>query len=220
MKADGDNLFPWFIAFVLPPGISGLVVAAMFAAAMSSIDSGINSITAVVMTDFLDRFGLRPTTQKGNVRAARLLALCIGVIVVLTSSYVKYIPGNLTEGASKVVNLLPPSIFALFIFALFVPRSTALGVWAGAICGTTVAAIIGFSGPLVALLATQFDVDPGLFGVELTTTVDEATDLSSTSAADPVSFLWMAPVSLIVNVGVSVLVSRLFPPSKMRKLSP
>jgi len=213
MKADGDSLFPWFIAYVLPPGISGLVVAAMFAAAMSSIDSGINSITAVVMTDFLDRFGLRPTTQKGHVRAARLLALTVGVIVVLLSSYVKYIPGNLTEGASKVVNLLPPSLFALFIFALFVRRSTVLGVWAGAICGITVAAIIGFSGPLVTLLATRFEIDPGLFGVELITTVDKATGLSSTSAADPISFLWMAPVSLMVNVSVGLLVSRLFPPT-------
>ena len=45
---DGDNLFPYFIAHLLPPGISGLVAAAMLAAAMSSIDSGVNSITAVV----------------------------------------------------------------------------------------------------------------------------------------------------------------------------
>lgn len=46
LREAADNLFPRFIAFHLPPGISGLVVAAMFAAAMSSIDSGVNSITA------------------------------------------------------------------------------------------------------------------------------------------------------------------------------
>ena len=63
-----DHLFPLFIADQLPVGISGLVVAAMFAAAMSSIDSGVNSITAVVMTDFLDRFGMKPTSEKGHVR--------------------------------------------------------------------------------------------------------------------------------------------------------
>ena len=58
----------------------------MFAAAMSSIDSGVNSVTAVVMTDFLDRFGWKPKTEKGHVRVARLLALGIGTIVVLKNN--------------------------------------------------------------------------------------------------------------------------------------
>src|SRR5690606_30083233 len=63
LKATADNLFPHFITYNLPPGISGLVVAAMFAAAMSSIDSGVNSITAVVMTDVLDRYGKAPKNE-------------------------------------------------------------------------------------------------------------------------------------------------------------
>ena len=62
LKAHADQVFPHFIAHGLPPVVSGLVLAGLFAAAMSSIDSGINSITAVVTTDFLDRFGLKPKT--------------------------------------------------------------------------------------------------------------------------------------------------------------
>ena len=61
LKRDADKFFPLFIAWQLPAGISGLVVAGMFAAAMSSIDSGVNSITAVVMRDFLDRFRVDPS---------------------------------------------------------------------------------------------------------------------------------------------------------------
>ena len=86
-----DKLFPHFIAFHLPMGVSGLVVAAMFAAAMSSIDSGVNSITAVVTTDFLDRFGIQPKTEKGHLRAAKLLAFSIGAAVVVGSSFMKLI---------------------------------------------------------------------------------------------------------------------------------
>ncbi len=56
LKQGADQLFPHFISYHLPPGVSGLVVAAMFAAAMSSIDSGVNSITAVVLTDVIERF--------------------------------------------------------------------------------------------------------------------------------------------------------------------
>ena len=82
LKDDADAIFPRFIAFELPVGIAGLVVSAMFAAAMSSIDSGVNSITAVVMTDFMDRFGYSPKTERSHFIFARVLALCIGAIVV------------------------------------------------------------------------------------------------------------------------------------------
>ena len=60
LTRNGDDVFPYYIAYMLPPGVSGLVVSAMFAAAMSSIDSGVNSITAVVSQDFLHRFGRLP----------------------------------------------------------------------------------------------------------------------------------------------------------------
>ena len=116
MKENADDLFPWFISHGLPPGVSGLVLAAMFAAAMSSIDSGVNSITAVVTTDFLDRFGKKPETEKGQMRIAQLVALIVGATVVLCSSFVKYIPGNIIEVTNKVVNLLTVPIFLLFFF--------------------------------------------------------------------------------------------------------
>jgi len=56
LAKNADKIFPHFIAFQLPPVITGLVVSGLFAAAMSSIDSGVNSITAVVLTDVVDRF--------------------------------------------------------------------------------------------------------------------------------------------------------------------
>lgn len=91
LKESADKLFPQFIAHELPPGISGLVVAAMFAAAMSSIDSGVNSITAVVTTDFLERFNLQPKTEARQVLIARMLALSIGGAVVFGSGYIGHI---------------------------------------------------------------------------------------------------------------------------------
>ena len=69
LRADADHVFPFFIAHRLPPGIAGLVVAAMFAAAMSSVDSGVNSISAVVLTDFVGRFGARPRDDASQARA-------------------------------------------------------------------------------------------------------------------------------------------------------
>jgi solute:Na+ symporter, SSS family len=211
VKDHADELFPRFIAYHLPIGISGLVVSAMFAAAMSSIDSGVNSITAVVMTDFLDRFGLKPVTEKWHVRAARVLAFGIGTIVVLGSTFMKYIEGNITEVTGKTVNLLTTPIFALFFFAVFVRRASPVGVWVGAICGTLTALAIAFSGPLVYALHVHLDIDPGLFDVALITKGDPATGATWTTAEDPISFQWIGPVALIVNLTTGYLACLLFP---------
>ena len=182
IKKHADDIFPHFIAFRLPPGISGLAVAALFAAAMSSIDSGVNSITAVVQTDFLDRLRTEPQTEEQKFRTARLLAFAIGAIVVVGSSQMGIVPGNITAVTSKTTNLLTVPIFCLFFFALFVPRATPKGVWIGAICGTATAGLIAFSGPI-------FGVDPETGG-------------------DPISFQWIGPMALVVNIFVGWAVSR------------
>lgn len=211
LKDNADKVFPHFIAFHLPPGISGLVVAAMFAAAMSSIDSGVNSITAVVMSDVMDRFGRSPKSEADHIRMARWLAFAIGGFVVATSSFMGLVPGNITEVTGKTSNLLTTPIFCLFFFALFVPYASPRGVWIGAIFGTLTAALVAFSGPIVLGLHLGFDVAPETFGTIVEKTVDEATGVTTLSCPDPISFQWIAPLAVLVNIVVGCAASKLLP---------
>lgn len=220
LKANADDVFPRFIAYHLPVGVTGLVVAAMFAAAMSSIDSGVNSITAVVTTDFLDRFGLKPKTDKGHVRLARIMAFVIGGIVVVCSTFMQHVPGNITGVTQKTTNLLTTPIFALFFFALFVPFARPAGVIVGAVCGTLTALVIAFSGPIVTHLYQQHDVDPRVFYVRSIDAEIKEVDASENPAGerasnttvkrkhlpDPVGFQWIGPIALLVNIGSGTLV--------------
>ena len=231
LKHDADDLFSRFIANHLGPGVSGLVVAAMFAAAMSSIDSGVNSITAVVSTDFLGRFGWQPRSERGQTRLSQGLAFGIGVTVVVGSAFMKFIEGNITEVTNKTVNLLTTPIFALFCFALFIRFSRPLGVLVGWICGTSVAAFIAFSSSSIIFLAGWFPSVPGFFGVELITIYDpEIGEVLATAIAEidpetgisrlvqraPISFQWVGLASLAVNLVTgsiaSLLINRLWPP--------
>ena len=200
IKSDADQLFPRYISYHLRAGVSGLVVAAMFAAAMSSIDSGVNSITAVVLTDFLDRFGWKPETEKGHVRFAQLLAIAIGTCVVLGSSLMRFIEGNIMAVTNKTANLLTTPIFGLFFYALFVRFANPVGVWIGTTCGIVTAAIIAFSGPVVFFLHAYFGFDLATFGVSEIVTTDEATGIEYSTAEDPISFQWIGPVAFVVNV--------------------
>jgi SSS family solute:Na+ symporter len=184
LKSQADQMFPHFIANQLPPVVTGLVVSGLFAAAMSSIDSGVNSITAVVMTDFLDRFGRKPDTEKKHLHLARALAVGIGVVVVLLSTFMEYIPGNFMAVTNKTVNLLTVPIALLFFFALYVPFANAKGVWVATLASVTTAAMIAFSGLI-------FGVDP-------------VTEL------DPISFQWISPAALVVGMIVGLVACKLF----------
>ena len=144
VASGADNLFPYFIANHLPMGLSGLVVAAIFAAAMSSIDSGVNSITAVVMTDFFDRFGLRPQSESTHLRYAMYLAFGIGLVVVYLSSFLEHVTGNFLAVTEKTDGLLVAPIFCLFFLALFVAFSKPLGALIGAAYGVAAAALVAF----------------------------------------------------------------------------
>ncbi len=149
LAGSADALFPRYIAHQLPIGIAGLVVSGMFAAAMSSIDSGVNSITAVVMTDFVDRFRGKPMTTAGHVRAAKVLALSVGLIVIAASTLIEYVPGNLLEVSKRATGLLVTPIFTLFFMALFVRFATPAGANSGSLCGFLTATLIAFWNPLV-----------------------------------------------------------------------
>ena len=184
LKSQADQMFPHFIAAQLPPVVTGLVVSGLFAAAMSSIDSGVNSITAVVMTDFLDRFGRRPSTERAHLRMARCLAVAIGTVVVLLSTFMEYIPGNFMAITNKTVNLLTVPISLLFFFALYVPFANAAGVWIATIASVSVAALIAFSGPI-------FGMDP-------------------VTGLDPISFQWISPAALVVGTTVGLIACTLF----------
>lgn len=143
-----DTLFPRYISHHLPVGLSGLVVSAMFAAAMSSIDSGVNSISAVVMTDFIDRFRTTSLSENVRVRVAQLLAVTVGVIVVGSSGLIELVPGNLLEVAKRTTGLLVTPLFTLFFLAIFVRFATPAGAISGSLCGFAIAVVIAFWNPL------------------------------------------------------------------------
>lgn len=181
LKKNADDIFPYFISYRLPVGVSGLVVSAMFAAAMSSVDSGVNSITAVVMTDFLDRFNKKPATEQDHLILAKVLAFSIGAATIIGSSFMGAVPGNITAVTQKTSNLLTTPIFCLFFFALFVPFATPIGVWCGAIAGVTTAVVTAFP-------QTFFGPHP-------------------VTGGDPISFQYIAPIAITANLVVGSMVS-------------
>ena len=144
VAADADRLLPHFVVVGLPAGLTGLVIAAVLAAAMSSLSSGLNSASAVIVTDFLGRVGGRGFTPPEAVRVARYAAAGVGVVAVGLSLVVGELAGNLLELCFKVVNLLTAPIFVLFFLALYVRRATPAAAVAATVASVTAAAVVAF----------------------------------------------------------------------------
>jgi len=144
IAADADKLFPYFIAHHLPVGLAGLLVSAAIAAAMSSVDSGVNSIAAVTTSDFLPRLGWKPASARGTMLFTKLLAFGIGAVVVVASMFMQHVPGNFIGMTSRTANLVVVPLFGLFVLALWVPRATPVAAWLGAAYGLTAATFIAF----------------------------------------------------------------------------
>jgi len=141
---DADFLFPHYLANYLPVGVAGLVLVGIFADAMSSLSSALNSISSVFIVDFLGHFRKHKDSAHSQVSVARYLTLVIGVVVVLTSSVMDKVPGNLQEVAVKTSALFMVPLFVLFFMALFVPFATPLGTAIGASYSFVAAALFSF----------------------------------------------------------------------------
>ena len=97
--ANGDQSFPWFIAHQMPWDLAGLMIAGVFAASMSSLDSSMHSTSTAVTTDFVQRFmGLVSGTVAGlfvlgefTRRAGRVQAVIGAAASLVVLWYLRYV---------------------------------------------------------------------------------------------------------------------------------
>jgi len=103
-----DQMLPYFVAAVLPVGVAGLFIAALLSATMSSVDSGINSLSAACITDFYRRLrGAEGTESSRNAFdkiIAALLAVVIAVVALVAMLRIPAISGLMRQnsGASSI----------------------------------------------------------------------------------------------------------------------
>ncbi len=114
----GDRVFPDFITKYMPTGLSGLVVAAIFAAAMSS---SLNSIAATAVNDLYKPF--RPNRDdKHYLKVSHLLTLIWGVVQVGVALAVRNQPGSALSNALSIASLINGPILGVFLVGTFLRR--------------------------------------------------------------------------------------------------
>jgi SSS family solute:Na+ symporter len=139
-----DAILPYFLADQLPPGLAGLLVAAILAAAMSSLDSALSSLATTVEVDFLDR--IRPAEPGARLRRARWLTLAAGVLATLAALLLAG-RGTLLALGVRVMGWFAGPILAVFLLALRRRPPSASSVLLGTGLGTALVLAASVPGP-------------------------------------------------------------------------
>ena len=141
-----DQALPRFVRLKFPAGVVGLLVAALMAATMSSVDSGIHSITTALLIDFRDRLApeWRPKTEAGEMLVARVMVVVIGALAITLACFVGEL-GDVFAVAKKTVGAFAAPLLAVFVLGLFLRRATATGVLLGTCSGAVVTLWFTFS---------------------------------------------------------------------------
>ena len=137
----GDAVFPHFVIHELPSGVSGVFIAAMFAAAMSTIDSAINSLSTSSMKDFYERYFGSEHGERKLLKVSRLFTLLWGGCSTLLALYIQYFQ-NILSASKTLAGLFSGSLLGVFILGLLTVRATAIGALTGALAGFVVVASI------------------------------------------------------------------------------
>jgi len=127
--AKQDQILPYFVATQIPGvGLVGLILAGFFAAAMSTIDSGINGVTSVIVYDWL-------SGKELPLRISRFLTTVLGITVIgaalLVSLFGKDVFDNIVAIAGTSLGML----LAIFLLGMLIPRVNLPGVLTGSAAG-------------------------------------------------------------------------------------
>lgn len=114
-----DQILPYYILHALPDGVSGLVIAGIFAAAMSSVDSGVNSIVTVGVHDILEQ----DRSPGQGLALARLLTWGVGGLATGVAFYVAQIEG-IIKAFTQFMSLFNAPVLALFLLGLTCRKAT------------------------------------------------------------------------------------------------
>lgn len=140
-----ERIFPYFIVSALPEGVTGLLIAAMFAAAMSTVDSGMNSSATLILTDFYKRYINPEVGERESMQLLYGSTLVLGVLGTATALGLIYSQGGVLETWWGFESALTGGMFGMFLLAALSKKATSSSAVTGVTIGTLVVLWIAFS---------------------------------------------------------------------------
>lgn len=139
-----DQVFPYFIVSQLPAGVTGLLIASIFAAGMSTISTSFNSAATVLLSDFFQKSGEGKQEERRSMKVLYLSTVIITSLAVLIALAMINVKSAL-DTWWKLASIFSGGMLGLFLMGAFSRRSNSFGAIAGTIMGIAIIAWMSLS---------------------------------------------------------------------------
>jgi Na+/proline symporter len=147
---DVNYVFPTFIMTHMPVGLVGLVIAAIFAAAMSTISGELSALSTATIIDFYRRFVRQEASDRHFLLVSRVATGFWGIFASVVAIWAAEL-GSLIEVVNRFGSFFYGSILGVFILAIAAPRATGNGAFVGLLAGMASVAAVAALTPLAFL---------------------------------------------------------------------
>src|SRR5215467_10121220 len=142
--ADVNYVFPTFITTHMPIGLVGLLIAAIFAAAMSASAGELNALATATIIDFYRRHFVKSATDAHYLAVSKLATIGWGLFACVVAMYAAN-QGSLIEVVNRYGSFFYGSLLGVFMLAILSKKATAPGAFWGLIAGMAVVLTVAFS---------------------------------------------------------------------------
>lgn len=214
-----DQLFPRFVMETLGslPGIPGLFVSGIFSGALSTVSSGVNSLAAVFLEDFIKPYIFKDLSEKWATKITKSLALLFGLLSIALVFVAQQL-GGVLQAALTIHGIVGGPMLGVFTLGMFVPCANTWGASFGLISGFVIAFWFGIGGfvsqPYHPEAPVSYQNCTDLYynatGIDITniTSIPEII-LSNEDIFPPyrLSYLWLSAIGFIVVLIVGIVIS-------------
>ncbi len=147
---DVNYIIPRFVLDHLPLGFAGIFLAAILAAAMSSIAAELNSLSTATVVDFYQRWFRKSASDAHYLTVSKVSTAIWGLFACVVATYAATL-GSLIEVVNRFGSFFYGSILGVFLLAM-IPRARATGAFVGLLCGMATVGAVAFWLPAVSFL--------------------------------------------------------------------
>ncbi|XP_064613869.1 sodium-dependent multivitamin transporter-like [Liolophura sinensis] len=219
-----DQILPLFVMDILHwmPGIPGLFVAGLFSGALSTISSGLNSLVAVTLQDFMRKFCCKGMTEDRATLWSKVLALIFGCICIALT-FVAAQLGGILQAALALYGMLSGPMLGLFTLGMLFPWANSKGAFAGLFSSLALIFWIGiganivkppfYTPPVFIHGCTNYTSNYTTLTNVTTTTVSmpvhnvQLTEITGVDKLYTVSYIWYSGISFFTVLVVGLIVS-------------
>ncbi|XP_037955495.1 sodium-coupled monocarboxylate transporter 1-like [Teleopsis dalmanni] len=228
-----DQLLPLFVMDTLGelPGLTGLFIAGVFSAALSSLSTCLNSMSAVVLEDFVKPFVKKPLSEKAINWIMRLVVVGVGALCVALVYVVEHM-GTVLQLTMSLEAITNGPLFGIFTIGIFMPWINGNSALTGGIVGVISMSWISLNAQwAIASGAIRYETKPLTvdhcdYRFNMTEAFSYANATNISSAKDDIfplyriSYMWYTCIGATITIIISIISSSFFGTNDLKKVDP